>query len=313
LLAAGYTWATVTSVLFCSSRTVARWKQRFLQGGLDAVLGKPRGRRPQLGASWVGVVIGWVSQWSPRAFGLWRSRWCCAAVVFVLWQQYRLVVSPETIRRRLHQAGLVWRRPRPVLRRRDPQFDEKMQGLRELLQNLPEDETVVFEDEVDVNLNPKIGSMWMFRGRQAEIPTPGDNEKCYLAGSLHWRTGQLLSTYGPHRDGELFVRHLHDLRCRLRRYRKIHVICDNAKFHHACWPVWEFVYHFGDRVVLHFLPKYAPKCNPVERVWWHLHDEITRNHQCRTLEELIELVMGWLANRNPFTIEGSTYKTAVAA
>jgi putative transposase len=313
LLAAGHTWATITTVLFCSSRTVARWKQRFTEGGLDAVLGKPRGRRPRLGARWRSVVVHWVSQWTPRAFGLWRSRWCCAAVVFLLWQHYRVAVSPETIRRQLHQAGLVWRRPRPVLDRRDPDFAEKMQGLRQLLQNLPADETVVFEDEVDVNLNPKIGSMWMFRGRQAEVVTPGDNVKCYLAGSLHWRTGHLLTTYGPHRDGKLFVQHLHDLRRRLRHYRKIHVICDNAKFHHACWPVWEFVKRHGDRVVLHFLPKYAPQCNPIERVWWHLHNEITRNHQCRTMGELIELVIGWLVHRNPFRIEDSVYKPAAAA
>jgi putative transposase len=313
LLAAGYTWAIITAVLFCSSRTVARWKQRFAQGGLEAVLGKPRGRQPRLGAAWVSVVVNWVSQWTPRAFGLWRSRWCCAAVVFLLWQHYRLVVSPETIRRRLHQAGLVWRRPRPVLERRDPEFAEKMQHLRQLLRELPDDETVVFEDEVDVNLNPKIGSMWMFRGRQAEVVTPGDHDKCYLAGSLDWRTGHLWTSYGPHRNGELFVRHLHDLRRRLRRYRKIHVICDNAKFHHHCWKVWEFVARYGHRVVLHFLPKYAPQCNPLERVWWHLHEEITRNHRCRSLEELIGLVIGWLENRRPFKIEGSVYRAARAA
>jgi hypothetical protein len=73
--------------------------------------------------------------------------------------------------------------------------------------------------------------MWMLRGQQAEVATPGDNEKCYLAGSLNWRTGQLLGTVGPNRNGPLFVAHLDDLRRRLRRYRKIHVICDNAKFH----------------------------------------------------------------------------------
>ena len=57
---------------------------------------------------------------------------------------------------------------------------------------MPDDETVVFQDEVDVHLNPKIGSCWMVRGEQAEVVTPGNNEKRHLAGSLHWRTGRLL-------------------------------------------------------------------------------------------------------------------------
>jgi len=59
----------------------------------------------------------------------------------------------------------------------------------------------VFQDEADLNLNPEVGCMWMAKGRQAQLPTPGDNEKCYLAGSLHWRTGTLFETVGPKRDG----------------------------------------------------------------------------------------------------------------
>jgi putative transposase len=33
------------------------------------------------------------------------------------------------------------------------------------------------------------------------------------------------------RNAALFLRHLEDLRRRWRRYRKIHLICDNAKSH----------------------------------------------------------------------------------
>jgi transposase len=29
--------------------------------------------------------------------------------------------------------------------------------------------------------------------------------------------------------------------------------------------------------------------NPIERVWWHFHEIITRNHRCETLDELLEL------------------------
>jgi putative transposase len=123
----------------------------------------------------------------------------------------------------------------------------------------------------------------------------------------------LIVTQGPKRDGELFVRHLHDLRRRFRRYRKIQVICDNAKFHYDCWTVWEFCAKYGEKVVLHFLPKYAPECNPIERVWWHLHEEITRNHSCPSLEELVDLVLHWLDDRETFTVEDSVYRLENAA
>jgi hypothetical protein len=42
-------------------------------------------------------------------------------------------------------------------------------------------------DEVDVNLNPKVGCMWMLRGHQAAVETPGTNEKRYLAGARRRR------------------------------------------------------------------------------------------------------------------------------
>jgi hypothetical protein len=38
LLAQGYAWAAVAAVLFCSPDTIARWKRRFEQGGVAAVL-----------------------------------------------------------------------------------------------------------------------------------------------------------------------------------------------------------------------------------------------------------------------------------
>jgi putative transposase len=310
LLAAGHTWAVITAVLFCSRRTIARWKTRFEQGRLEALLGQPRGTPPRLGPRWVLVLVGWVTEQAPRAFGFLRSRWCCEALALLLWRLHRIDVSRETVRRHLRRADIVWRRPRPVLKRQDPDRGPILAGLRQLLLDLPEDETAVFEDEVDINLNPKIGCMWMRTGQQAAVVTPGDNAKRYLAGSLHWRTGALITTEGDKRDGKLFVAHLHELRRRLRRYKVIHVICDNAKFHHSCWEVWEFCHRYGDRVQLHFLPKYAPDLNPIERVWWRLHEAITRNHQCKTLEELVDLALTWLTDRKYFKVQDQAYLPA---
>jgi transposase len=311
LLAEGYAWATVVAVLFTSSSTMARWRQRFDEGGVEAVLGQPSGRRPVFSWRWVVAVVGWVTACSPRAFGLVRSRWTCAVVAILLWELHRVAVSRETVRRGLHEADLVWRRPRPVLRPKDPDRQAKLQALRRLLAHLAHDETAVFEDEVDINTNPKIGCMWMRRGQQATVETPGTNDKRYLAGSVNWRTGTLVWTEGAQRDGELFVRHLDDLRRRLRRYRVIHVICDNARFHDParCKKVQEYLKQWGHRIVMHYVPKYAPETNPIERLWWHLHEEITRNHNCRNMEELLELTFAWLENRNPYTIEGSVYPT----
>ena len=157
--------------------------------------------------------------------------------------------------------------------------------------------------------------MWMRRGQQAKVVTPGTNEKRYLAGSLNWRTGSLLLTEGLPKEGRtaaLFLRHLDDLRRRLLCYRKIHVICDNARSHksHA---VQKYLEQWGHRIVLHYLPTAAPDTNPIERIWWHLHEEITRCHRCQSMEELLDLVFAWLQKRTPFVVEDQVYALPQAA
>jgi transposase len=315
LLADGWTWDTIVAVLFTSSSTINRWRCRFLEGGITAVLERPR-RASRWSTWWLTVVLRWVTLHTPVDFGFVRSRWTCATVAVLLREDHGVQVSRETIRRWLHQEGLVYRRPRPVLGPQDPQRARKLQQIRALLHSLPASEVAVFEDEVDVNTNPKIGAMWMRRGQQAEVVTPGTNDKRYLAGSLNWRTGQLvLSAPGRRRNGDLFVEHLDDLRRRYRRYRVIHVICDNARFHDAqrCRKVRDYLAQWGHRIQLHYLPTYAPETNPIERVWWHLHEEITRNHRCKDIHALIDLIFDWLAAGSSFDIETSIYDRAKAA
>jgi putative transposase len=118
-------------------------------------------------------------------------------------------------------------------------------------------------------------------GQQAQVVTPGTNEKRYLAGSLNCRTRVLFLTAGLPKGGHgaaLSIGHWETLRCRLPRYHNIHVICDNARSHN-CPAVQKYLTHWRHRVVLHSLPPTAPDTNPIERIGWHLHGEITRCHR----------------------------------
>jgi transposase len=102
------------------------------------------------------------------------------------------------------------------------------------------------------------------------------------------------------------------MRGRLRCYPVIHVICDNAIFHNPerCRKVRDYLKRWGHRIRLHFLPTYAPETNPIERVWWHLHEEITRNHRCQDIDQLLDLVLAWLSAGSHFDIETSLYDSA---
>src|SRR5262249_8698786 len=86
LLADGYPSATIAAVLSCSTATIDRWQKRFREGGVEALCGRRRGRVSCLAAHWAAVLVHWVLQLTPRAFGFVRSRWCCAVLALALWQ-----------------------------------------------------------------------------------------------------------------------------------------------------------------------------------------------------------------------------------
>src|SRR5688572_580917 len=106
LLAAGHAWWLVCAVLFCSTATAAGWKDRFERGGVEALAGGGRGRRPLL-ARWAVLLAVWAKTLTPRDFGYCRSRWCCATLAVVLYDVHRVRLSDETVRRLLHAEAMV--------------------------------------------------------------------------------------------------------------------------------------------------------------------------------------------------------------
>ena len=56
---------------------------------------------------------------------------------------------------------------------------------------------------------------------------------------------------------------------------------------------------FGTKFRLHFLPPYCPDDNRVERkVWREMHANVTVNHRCASIEELLAEVVYYLMSHN---------------
>src|SRR4029078_2301433 len=81
----------------------------------------------------------------------------------------------------------------------------RLNQIRSLLATLPRREAAVYEDEVDIHLNPKIGLDWRGLPQQKEAMTPGKNEKRYLAGALDVRTGEIHWVEAERKDSWLFL------------------------------------------------------------------------------------------------------------
>jgi transposase len=176
--------------------------------------------------------------------------------------------------------------------------NKRLRELRRLVETLPEDEVAVYEDEVDIHLNPKIGPDWMVQGQQKEVLTPGKNRKRYLAGAIDSRTGELIWVEDEKKNTLLFIYLLWELVQHYRDAKVIHVILDNYSIHSTQQVEVSLATAEGQRIQLHFLPPYCPDHNRIERFWRDLHANVTRNHRCITMSELMSEVNYWLKQRN---------------
>ena len=107
-----------------------------------------------------------------------------------------------------------------------------MKEIERLLNTAPEDEGILYADEVDIPLNPKSGRDWMPSGIQKMVLTPGKNRKNYLAGALNARNGELTFVESDHKGSHLFVDPLWTLVERdSPNAPHIHLILDNYSIH----------------------------------------------------------------------------------
>jgi transposase len=232
---------------------------------------------------------------TPRKFGQRRPTWTLELLSLVMKKRTGLRISRTTLCRLLRRLRIRLRRPKPFVacpwpdRRRD----ERIRRLRFLLLNSRANEVWVFEDEVDIHLNPKIGSDYTLPGHRKKVLTPGVNKKHYLAGALNAFSGRLTWVEGETKDSELFVRLVFQLGREYPDAKRIHLILDNYGIHKSQFTKMVLASCKG-KVRLHFLPPYCPDEDRIERVWLDLHANVTRNHQCQTIDELMKEVRHWL-------------------
>ena len=155
-----------------------------------------------------------------------------------------------------------------------------------------------YADEVDIDLNPKIGFLWSTQGCQRAIPTPGQNRKRYLAGALHARTGRVAYVEGTRKNSDLFLCLLDHLRQTYRAARRIILIVDNYIIH-KCRLAHVWLKH-NPKFRLLFQPAYQPWVNDIEKLWKQLHDNVTRNHRYSTSDRLMDAVRAFMRAASPF-------------
>jgi len=295
-LGLGKTSPEVAEELDVACSTVVRTAHAFAERGIDGLYDRRRANgSPKVNGAFRHRVAQLLTR-TPEDFGWCRPTWTRELVCLQMKREGFPEVAVCTMGRVLAHLGARLGMPKPVVLcpwKRNAR-EARLAEIRALEAIASPAEPVLYADEVDIHLNPKIGRDWMLPGQQRRVVTPGKNEKFYLAGALDIRTGQLHTTGTERKNAGLFC---DLLRLLDERYgpsvRRIHLVVDNYGIH-AARATNRLLEAFGGRIVLHFLPPYCPDANRIERVWQDFHANVTRNHRCKTMRRLLERARAYL-------------------
>lgn len=287
-----------TARLVCAARsTVQRWRDLYLEYGESGLVPDSRGRSKWTVTEEVISKINELLAQTPNDYGYLRSTWSSELLALEVRRQLECEIHASTIRRLLPKLGFAWTRARPILIRRDPRKNRRMRAIRRALRRRKRAHTF-YLDEADIDFNPRIGACWTPRGQQVGIPTPGQNQKHYVAGALNAHTGKLVWVEHERKNTTLFIKLLECLRATYRGARRIQLVLDNYIIHKSERAQrWLAV---NPKFRLFFQPTYSPWVNQIERLWKTMHDTITRNHRCASFSELAQKILRFFEVVQPF-------------
>jgi transposase len=107
-----------------------------------------------------------------------------------------------------------------------------------------------------------------------------------VLGAVRHDDGRLVVLRESAFNADTFLSFLRSLLRHRRRERKVVVVLDNARWHHAR-ALQPWLHRHRKSLMLLFLPPYSPDLNPMERVWKLTRRQCTHNHYFPDLSNLM--------------------------
>jgi transposase len=261
LLAAQQSYGAIARVLGVSDRLIARWKGRYLAGGVLALADAPRaGRQDHRLSPAMEARILHLTQHTPPPAPL--THWTSSRLAA------RVGVSPSTVQRVWQRAGLKPHRLERYVTSPDPAFEQKAADVIGLYLDPPEHAVVLCVDE-------KTAIQALDRLDPVLPLSPGRAERhgfeyyrhgtLSLYAALEVASGEVRGMPAARHTSVDFVHFMDEVVRQYPRTQALHVILDNLSAHKtkavAVWQAQHPNVHF------HFTPTYSSWLNQVE-LWF---------------------------------------------
>ena len=281
----------IASELGITEEKVARWRRRFLIGGIAALQkdasrpGRPRTVAPGK----VKQIVKKTTQEKPPAATHWSTRTMAAAAG----------VSESTVRRIWHTHGLKPHLARTFKVSNDPQFAEKLDAIVGLYLNPPEHAVVLCVDEKSQiqALDRTQPGLPLKKGRCGTMTHDYKRHgTATLFAALNAADGRVISMCDDRHRHQEWLQFLKVIDSIIPSDKQLHLIADNYATHkHRKVQRW-LAKH--PRFHVHFTPTSSSWLNMVERFFRDLTDKRIRRGVFRDVEELIMAIGDYIDQHN---------------
>lgn len=281
----------IAAELGITPKKAARWRNRFLAGGLEALRkDAPRPGRPRIvSPAKVKQILAKTTQEKPAASTHWSTRTMAAATG----------VSEATVRRIWHAHGLKPHLVAGFKVSNDPQFAEKLEAIVGLYLNPPEHAVVLCVDEKSQiqALDRTQPGLPLKKGRCGTMTHDYKrNGTATLFAALNTLDGTVIGMCDDRHRHQEWLRFLRVIDEITPAERQIHLIADNYSTHkHAKVQRW-LARH--PRFHVHFTPTSSSWLNMVERFFRDLTERRLRRGVFRDVEELITAIGDYIDQHN---------------
>jgi len=272
-------------------QTVKRWRTRFAAKGLDGIhKDAPRGgRKPTLRRRVARLIVEKTTHDRPSNATHWSTRALAR----------ELGISHMTVQRVWKASGLKPHLIRTFKLSNDPKFAEKLIDVVALYLDPPEHALVLSVDEKSQiqALDRTQPSLPMFKGRCGTLTHDYKrNGTTTLFAALNVAEGQLIGTCMPKHRHQEWLKFLRIIDKKTPQELDLHLIVDNYCTHkHQKVKAW---LKRHPRFHIHFIPTSSSWLNLIERWFRELTDKRLRRGVFRSVPQLIESIMEYVAEHN---------------
>ncbi len=139
---------------------------------------------------------------------------------------------------------------------------------------------------------------WVKQGQKLALRRTSGRQRINLHGALDLETFDCPLIEADRINAASTIALLAKIEARNPDKRCIHVIMDNARYHHAVL-VRDWLERADCRIKPHFLPAYAPHLNAIERLWGVMRREATHNSFTASFAQFTEAIDDFFARRLP--------------